>query len=239
MGDRYQRTKPSKDERKSKKQQKKASDESRYDAAKLKGQSLLAEGVEDVVGILYRPKTTETKQTYEVLLSFIQEALGDQPRDILCGAADEILAVLKSDRIKEGERRKETEALLGPVAEERFALLVNLCKKITDYGVDEKQAVVEENIDETYGVNVQFEESDDEDDEIVGEVREDDSNDEGEGEEAHLDTTLQATNLIAGREGARKGSKGGALHPREIDAYWLQVGVTGVLVDCVAFWQCT
>ncbi|KAL1414758.1 hypothetical protein MTO96_007229 [Rhipicephalus appendiculatus] len=187
MGDRYQRTKPSKDERKSKKQQqqqqKKASDESRYDAAKLKGQSLLSEGVEDVVGILYRPKTTETKQTYEVLLSFIQEALGDQPRDILCGAADEILAVLKSDRIKEGERRKETEALLGPVAEERFALLVNLCKKITDYGVDEKQPVVEENIDETYGVN--------------------------------------ATNLIAGREGGRKGSKSG-LHPREIDAYWLQ-----------------
>lgn len=225
MGDRYQRTKPSKDERKSKKQQqqqqKKASDESRYDAAKLKGQSLLSEGVEDVVGILYRPKTTETKQTYEVLLSFIQEALGDQPRDILCGAADEILAVLKSDRIKEGERRKETEALLGPVAEERFALLVNLCKKITDYGVDEKQPVVEENIDETYGVNVQFEESDEEEDEIVGEVREDDSNDEAEGEEAHLDTTLQATNLIAGREGGRKGSKSG-LHPREIDAYWLQ-----------------
>ncbi|KAH8028503.1 hypothetical protein HPB51_017598 [Rhipicephalus microplus] len=204
MGDRYQRTKPSKDERKSKKQQqqqqKKASDESRYDAAKLKGQSLLSEGVEDVVGILYRPKTTETKQTYEVLLSFIQEALGDQPRDILCGAADEVLAVLKSDRIKEGERRKETEALLGPVAEERFALLVNLCKKITDYG---------------------FEESDEEEDEIVGEVREDDSNDEAEGEEAHLDTTLQATNLIAGREGGRKGSKSG-LHPREIDAYWLQ-----------------
>ncbi|CAN8000338.1 unnamed protein product [Ixodes hexagonus] len=219
MGDRYQRTKPSKDEKKSKKQ-KKAADENKYDAAKLKGQSLLSEGVEDVVGILYRPKTTETKQTYEVLLSFIQEALGDQPRDILCGAADEILAVLKSERTKESERRRETEALLGPVAEERFALLVNLCKKITDYGVDEKQQVVDENIDETYGVNVQFEESDEDDDEIVGEVRDDDSNDENEGEEAHLDTMLQATNLKTGQDGGHKGGKG--LHPREIDAYWLQ-----------------
>uniref|UniRef100_V5HTE9 U5 small nuclear ribonucleoprotein 200 kDa helicase n=2 Tax=Ixodes ricinus TaxID=34613 RepID=V5HTE9_IXORI len=220
MGDRYQRTKPSKDEKKSKKQKKAAAEENKYDAAKLKGQSLLSEGVEDVVGILYRPKTTETKQTYEVLLSFIQEALGDQPRDILCGAADEILAVLKSERTKESERRRETEALLGPVAEERFALLVNLCKKITDYGVDEKQQVVDENIDETYGVNVQFEESDEDDDEIVGEVRDDDSNDENEGEEAHLDTMLQATNLKVGQEGGHKSGKG--LHPREIDAYWLQ-----------------
>ena len=31
-----------------------------------------------MAGIYYRPKTTETRQTYEVLLSFIQAAIGDQ-----------------------------------------------------------------------------------------------------------------------------------------------------------------
>ena len=31
---------------------------------------------------------------------------------------------------------QETEGFLGPVAEERFALLVNLGKKITDFGHD-------------------------------------------------------------------------------------------------------
>lgn len=49
---------------------------------------------------------------------------------------------------------------LGSIPEERFALLVNLGKKITDFGTDElKTNVGEENIDETYGINVQFEES--------------------------------------------------------------------------------
>lgn len=49
----------------------------------MKGTTLLSEGVDDMVGIMYRPKTQETRQTYEVLLSFIQEALGDQVRIFL------------------------------------------------------------------------------------------------------------------------------------------------------------
>ena len=67
-------------------------------------------------------------------MSFIQEALGDQPRDILHGAADEVLRTLKDDRMREKEKKKETEELLGSqLPEERFALLVNLGKKITDF----------------------------------------------------------------------------------------------------------
>jgi pre-mRNA-splicing helicase BRR2 len=48
------------------------------------------------------------------------------------------LAVLKNDRLKEREKKRETESLLGNLAEERFALLVNLGKKITDFGTEEK-----------------------------------------------------------------------------------------------------
>lgn len=88
-------------------------DEAQYDFARMKGATLLSEGVDEIVGIIYRPKTQETRQTYEVLLSFLQEALGDQPRDILCGAADEVLSVLKNDKLKEKEKKKETETLLG------------------------------------------------------------------------------------------------------------------------------
>lgn len=47
---------------------------------KFKGQTLLSAGVEDIVGIYYRPKTQETRGTYEALLSFIQAAIGDQVR---------------------------------------------------------------------------------------------------------------------------------------------------------------
>jgi len=41
------------------------------------------------------------------------------------------------------------------LAEERFALLVNLGKKINDFG-SRGSGDDEENIDETYGINVQF-----------------------------------------------------------------------------------
>lgn len=49
---------------------------------KMKGTTLLSEGIDDMVGILYRPKTPETRQTYEVLLNFIQAALGDQVKKV-------------------------------------------------------------------------------------------------------------------------------------------------------------
>ena len=45
---------------------------------KMKSSTLLSDKMEDMAGLFYRPKTTETRQTYEVLLSFIQAAIGDQ-----------------------------------------------------------------------------------------------------------------------------------------------------------------
>ena len=53
-------------------------DEAQRDMLKMKGATLLTEGISDLVGIVYRPKTPETRQTYEVLLSFLQAAIGDQ-----------------------------------------------------------------------------------------------------------------------------------------------------------------
>jgi hypothetical protein len=68
--------------------------------SKSKGSTLLSDDADDLTGIFYHPKTRETKSTYEVLLSFIQAAIGDQPRDILAGAADEVLNTLKNDKIR-------------------------------------------------------------------------------------------------------------------------------------------
>lgn len=219
MGDKAMRSKPpSMEERKVKRTKR---DEAQRDMMKMKGATLLSEGIDDFVGIIYRPKTQETRQTYEVILSFIQAALGDQPRDVLCGAADEVLQVMKNDRLKDKERKKEVEELLGGLAEERFAVLVNLGKKITDWGQEEKMQT-DDNIDETYGVNVQFEESEDEfqdDGDVYGEIKEgEEEEDEEEGVEAEYNDTLH-TNL-AGEDGGNKSDSG--LHPRDIDAFWLQ-----------------
>jgi hypothetical protein len=60
----------------------------------------------------------------------------------LAGAADEVLATLKNEKMSSKEKKKETEAFLGPLAEERFALLLNLGKKITDFGHDPNAAKV-------------------------------------------------------------------------------------------------
>lgn len=182
---------------------------------------MLSEGIDEMVGIVYRPKTQDTRQTYEVLLSFIQEALGDQPRDILCGAADEILAVLKNDKLKDRDRKREIDGLLGAVTDERFALLVNLGKKITDFGSETTTSLTninEEQIDEQYGINVQFEESEDESvEDDYGEVRDD--GDQDEGEDAKIDGIIHSDAKLGALEGDKKEK---SLHPLDIDAYWLQ-----------------
>jgi pre-mRNA-splicing helicase BRR2 len=47
-----------------------------------------------------------------------------------------VLCVLKNDKLKDKEKKRETEALLGSIAEERFALLTNLGKKINDFNTE-------------------------------------------------------------------------------------------------------
>lgn len=48
----------------------------------------------------YRPATKETRAAYEALLAMVQGQFGDQPADVLRGAAEEVLAVLKNDHMK-------------------------------------------------------------------------------------------------------------------------------------------
>lgn len=97
-----------------------------------------AAGVLEVDTRLYRPRTKETREAYEMLLALVQGNIGewsalpplpppplraaltvlavragDQPQDILHGAADEILTVLKNDHLKDPERHGQIEGLLG------------------------------------------------------------------------------------------------------------------------------
>ena len=60
----------------------------------------------------YRPRSKETRHAYEDLLSLLSAQLGDQPHDILRGAADEVIACLKNDGLTDPERKKEAEKLL-------------------------------------------------------------------------------------------------------------------------------
>jgi len=52
--------------------------------------------------------------------------LSVQPRDVLCGVGDKVLTVLKNDRMKDWEKRRKVEVLLGGLADDRYARLVDL-----------------------------------------------------------------------------------------------------------------
>ena len=54
-------------------------------------------------------------------------------QDVLRGAADEVLAVLKNKDLRDPERQKECVGLLGSCEDDMFARLVALGKRITDY----------------------------------------------------------------------------------------------------------
>jgi pre-mRNA-splicing helicase BRR2 len=45
----------------------------------------------------YQPKSRETREAYAQLLQMVQSRLGDHPPEVLYGAAEEVLAVLKDD----------------------------------------------------------------------------------------------------------------------------------------------
>lgn len=57
-----------------------------------------------MVGIIYKFKIKEIWEIYEVLFSFIQVVFGDQLCDIFCGVVDEVLVVLKNEKLWDKER---------------------------------------------------------------------------------------------------------------------------------------
>ncbi|VAI52920.1 unnamed protein product [Triticum turgidum subsp. durum] len=103
------------------------------------------------------------------MLSVIQQQFGGQPLDVLGGAADEVLAVLKNDKIKNPDKKKEIEKLLNPISSAMFDQFVSIGKLITDFHDASDPAAApsgdggDATMDDDIGVAVEFEE--DEDDE--------------------------------------------------------------------------
>ncbi|NWT48337.1 U520 helicase, partial [Chroicocephalus maculipennis] len=209
MGDKAQRTKPQMQEERRAKRRKR--DEDRHDINKMKGYTLLSEGIDEMVGIIYKPKTKETRETYEVLLSFIQAALGDQvrmatPRDgSPCSGRG-----LKTCKIH------HLDFLIFPCHPVGWVCSVGAgfwARGCCGGGLLEKLSDVSQH----RLLELFLQQEGDED--IYGEVRDEASDDDMEGDEAVVRCTLSA-NLVA--SGELMSSKKKDLHPRDIDAFWLQ-----------------
>jgi pre-mRNA-splicing helicase BRR2 len=185
----------------------------------------------DMDSINYRPKTRESRIAYEGMLSFVQSFMGDQPQDILMGAAEEILSILKDDSYRDHDRHKEVEKILSKVPADKFNKLVNMGKQITDFfpngqdgGVDnEDEDAGRGTMDEGVGVAVVFDD-DDEDIDVDNdgdEVRDSDddsdrSDDEGDENNARGMLKGGADDMDIGEDDKDN------LSVHDIDAHWLQ-----------------
>lgn len=159
----------------------------RGEPEQLRGAGILSAADALVEGLKYRPRTPATRQTYDLILTTTANNLGDVPHEVVRSAADAILELLKDDTMKDLDKKKEIDDLLGvTLGPKEFNELVNLGKKITDYdGQDEDVNMGEDGadndgdgaeLDERQGVAVVFDESDDdqEDGPETREVRDED-----------------------------------------------------------------
>ena len=235
FGDRVHRDKPAELEdrkKRARERRKGGMDQDDLDALNARRKKGRAQAVSSVLTAdadgSYRPKTRETRAAYEALLGMIQGQFGDQPQDVLRGAAEEILEVLKDEHKTDPERKKNVEALMGATSSEKFAQFVAVGKLITDFnpggGPGEGDVVPGDTLDDDIGVAVEFEEEDEdngEDNELdeVLEASDVEEDDEGAGEEAGFGRGVQGMD-VGGDDGEEYDKD--IVKPSDIDAYWLQ-----------------
>ncbi|KAG1103085.1 hypothetical protein G6F42_017270 [Rhizopus arrhizus] len=259
FGSRVEREAPKDIEQKKKKAAARRSDDSNEKRRKKKeekaiskayGYSSVLSATEDWEGLNYRPRTKETREAYEHILSFVYEHLGDQARDVIRSAADDVLETLKTDTLKDFDKKKEIESVIGHIESEHFAQLVNLSKKITDYSADGEAMDVDENgdkvgeIDDELGVAVVFDDDEDEEEEDDQfEMKDDEEEDvdeettaamaNAEHDEEAAESTDEEDGFKTVLPGQEKGKKKAhtktdasqdedAIFPHDIDAFWLQ-----------------
>ena len=165
----------------------------RGEPAQLRGAGILSQQDLLVEDLKYRPRTPATKATYELITTIVGRNLGDVPNHVTRSAADAVLEYLKDDSLKDFDKKKEVDDILGAsLGSKEFNELVNLGKKITDYDAQDEDENMGDSgesgegadIDEKQGVAVVFDE-DDEDEENAGqtfEVRDEDESSDEEGD---------------------------------------------------------
>lgn len=233
FGDRAYRDKPPELEEKLNKSKKKKDREPDFDAAtqprskrrRHQEESVLTSSDEGV----YQPKTKETRAAYEAMLSVIQQQLGGQPLNIVSGAADEILAVLKSDNVKNPDKKKEIEKLLNPIPNHTFDQLVSYGRLITDYqdGGDADDAAVngDNGLDDDVGVAVEFEENEEEEEESDLDMVPEDEEEDDDIAEVDGSGAMQMGGGIDDDD-KQEANEGLNLNVQDIDAYWLQRNIS-------------
>ncbi|KAK3934484.1 pre-mRNA splicing helicase [Diplogelasinospora grovesii] len=223
-----------------------------------RGGGILSAADAFIEGIRYRPRTQPTRDAFNLILTIVAQHLGDVPHEIVRSAADATLEYLKDDDLKDFDKKKEIDDILGEsLTPKDFNELVNLGKKITDYDAqddDEDMADArqdQDEIDGRQGVAVNFE--NDDDDGLVDVVRDESSEDEdedvedrpgleeaaaagGAGQDRDEEVTAledeDAMVIDSAPDGRKdKSQEKNYVPARDVDAYWLQRQIGRVYPD--------
>lgn len=204
----------------------KAGDDKKEKRAKImlaRGDNVLNDDVTEIQS--YRPRTGPTQVAYSKLLAVLGQLLGDQMPEVLRGAADEVLATMKTDAVSDAKKRN-VEEVLGPITDEKYNEIFNMTKLITDFGADMEDEEGAAGMDETAGVAVVFDEDDDdEEDNMIGEIGEDSEASEDEGdfvEDRDDQNRIGGGLLVEEEEAVDKEKEKYSLEASKIDAHWLQ-----------------
>lgn len=193
-------------------------------ATRLNNSTLLDSG--SIESLKYYPKTQETTEIYENLVSWVSDQFGgDIQHNTVISATDLILEALKDDKITDIQKKKLLEEILDfKIKDDAFSQALRLSNEITDY---DSQGVNDENDDEA-GVAVDF----DEEEEQQPEESEEESDDDFAGpalEDFVQDTNEDNEEVITFDQ---KKAKNIELIPiKDIDAFYLQRLITSKFPD--------
>jgi pre-mRNA-splicing helicase BRR2 len=215
----------------------------RGDAAQGRGTGILSQQDLQIEGLRYKPRTPQTREVFNLITTIVARHLGDVPATVTRSAADAVLEYLKDDDLKDFDKKKEVDDILGAsMGSKEFNELVNLGKKITDYNAQDEDEEMgdagegaDDELDDRQGVAVQF--GDEDEDEQTFEVREEgDATDDEAAGDADEDEEQESKPAEVDEDGEMIiGSKpideveqkdAGIVPAYEIDEYWLsrQVG---------------
>ena len=210
--------------------------------------SNIIDATQDIENLAYKPRTAETREVFELMLSAVHRTLGDQAQDVVRSAADTVLETLKMDSLKDFDKKKDVEDILGAsIPSEAFSQLLSLSNKITDY-TGEAEANIDPDfdhknteIDDDIGVAVLFEDEDGEEDEDAEnfDIREgsndeeDDANPQEPDHDHEPDSDELSYRVHADNFGSRRSPDRERVFPHEVDGFWLQRLLSGSYPDPV------
>nr|POF13041.1 dexh-box atp-dependent rna helicase dexh13 [Quercus suber] len=222
---------------------------------------ILSQADLNIEGLRYRPRTATSKDIYDLIATNVAQKMGgDYGLAVTASATDSILEYLKDESLKDFDRKKEIDDILGEkLSSKEFNQLVNLGKKILDYDAQDEDDEMENGdegaeLDEQQGVAVDFgdEEEDEggskqtyevkddgedsEDEMAIGEEKDDENEsdpvDDAVAADGNDDDDENPSLVIENRRQQRAEEQGPAfVAAHEIDAYWLQRQISQVYPD--------